>query len=61
MSIKYRSTAGIISDGCRPIQTYGGRYIPKYLRSKLKWWETDGLVTYVDRLKYEKLEKHKEK
>ena len=53
MSIRYRSTAGIISDESRPIQTYA--------LSNLKWWERDGLTTFIDSLKYEEFKIDEEK
>ena len=53
MSIRYWSTAGIISDESRPIQTYA--------LSNLKWWERDGLTTYIDSLKYEEFKIDEEK
>ena len=29
-------------------------YIPPYVAPNLKWYERDGLLTYIDRLKYER-------
>ena len=28
-------------------------YIPKYVKPDLKWYERDGLITYIDKIKYE--------
>ena len=28
-------------------------YIPKYVKPDMKWYERDGLMTYVDQIKYE--------
>ena len=30
------------------------RYIPEYVNTDLKWFERDGLLTYIDQLKYRK-------
>ena len=29
----------------------GNNYIPEYVLSNLKWYERDGLLTYIDQLK----------
>ena len=28
-------------------------YIPPFIKKDLKWYERDGLLTYIDRLNYE--------
>ena len=35
-------------------------YIPPYVKDDLKWYERDGLLTYVDRLKYERFEENRD-
>ena len=35
-------------------------YIPPYVSPNLKWYESDGLLTYIDRLKYEQFEKDRD-
>ena len=35
-------------------------YIPPYIATDLKWYERDGLLTYIDRLKYERFEKDRD-
>ena len=35
-------------------------YVPPYVSPDLKWYERDGLMTYVDRPKYERFEKDRE-
>ena len=35
-------------------------YIPFYVKPDLKWYERDGLITYIDRLKYERFEKNRD-
>ena len=32
---------------------YTNCYIPLYVESDLKWYERDGLTTYIDQIKYE--------
>ena len=34
-------------------------YIPRYVKPDLKWYERDDLLTYVDRLKYERFEENR--
>lgn len=46
-----------IDDG----QTYGGRYLLPYVLQDLKWCKRDGLVTYIDQLRYSELAQAKEK
>ena len=29
-------------------------YIPRYVKKDLKWYERDGLLTYIDQLEYER-------
>ena len=36
------------------------RYIPQFVKSNLKWYERDGLITYINRLEYEKFEEDKD-
>ena len=31
-------------------------FIPPYVKKDLKWFERDGLMTYIDRLNYERFE-----
>ena len=31
-------------------------FIPPYVKDNLKWFERDGLITYIDRLNYERFE-----
>ena len=31
-------------------------FIPLYVKKDLKWFERDGLITYIDRLNYERFE-----
>ena len=35
-------------------------YIPPYIAPDLKWYKRDGLLTYIDRLKYERFEKDRD-
>ena len=35
-------------------------YIPQYVALDLKWYERDGLITYIDRLKYERFEQNRD-
>ena len=35
-------------------------YIPPYVKGDLKWYERDGLMTYIDRLKYERFEENRD-
>ena len=32
------------------------KYIPQYVKKNLKWFERDGLITYINRLEYERFE-----
>ena len=32
---------------------YTNNYIPKYVPDNLEWYERDGLMTYIDMLKYD--------
>ena len=34
-------------------------YIPPYIKPDLKWYERDGLMTYIDRLNYEHFEENR--
>ena len=34
-----------------PDKIYTNRYIAEYVKSDLKWYERDGLLTYIDQLK----------
>ena len=34
-------------------KTFVNKYIPEYTPNNLKWYERDGLLTYIDQLKYE--------
>ena len=36
-------------------------FIPPYVKPDLKWFERDGLMTYTDRLAYERLEEDRDK
>ena len=36
------------------------RYIPQFVKSNLKWYERDGLITYINRLEYEKFEEDRD-
>ena len=36
------------------------KYIPTYVAPDLKWYERYGLLTYIDRLKYERFERNRE-
>ena len=42
-------------------QTNGGGYIPRYVKADLKLYKKDGLLTYIDQLKYQEYEKNWEK
>ena len=33
---------------------FANNYIPKYVPEDLPWYERDGLLTYIDQLKYKK-------
>ena len=33
---------------------FANHYIPKYVPEDLPWYERDGLLTYIDQLKYKK-------
>ena len=33
-------------------KTFTNKYIPKYVPEDLTWYERDGLLTYIDQLKY---------
>ena len=35
-------------------------YIPSYVKGYLKWYERDGLLTYIDRLKYQRFEENRD-
>ena len=35
-------------------------YIPPYVKPDLKWFERDGLMTYIDRLAYERFEENRD-
>ena len=35
-------------------------YIPPYVKPDLKWFERDGLMTYIDRLAYERFEEDRD-
>ena len=39
---------------------YKSSYIPPYVPPNLKWYERDGLMTYIDRLNYERVEKDRD-
>ena len=34
------------------ISNFTSNYIPEYVPNNLKWYERDGLMTYIDQLKY---------
>ena len=36
-------------------------FIPPYVKLNLKWFERDGLMTYIDRLSYERFEEDRDK
>ena len=36
-------------------------YIPPYVKENLKWYERDGLITYIDQLKYNEFRKNRDK
>ena len=36
-------------------------FIPVYIKPTLKWYERDGLMTYIDRLNYERFEEDRDK
>ena len=36
------------------------RYIPQFVKSNLKWYERDGLITYINKLEYEKFEEDRD-
>ena len=36
-------------------------FIPVYIKPNLKWYERDGLMTYIDRLNYERFEEDRDK
>ena len=42
-------------------QANGGWYIPTYVNADLKQYKKDGLLTYMDQLKYQEYEKNTEK
>ena len=33
-------------------KAFANKYIPKYVPEDLPWYETDGLLIYIDQLKY---------
>ena len=35
-------------------------YIPPFIKKDLKWYERDGLLTYIDRLNYERFEEDRD-
>ena len=35
-------------------------YIPPYVKKNLKWFERDGLMTYISRLEYERFEENRD-
>ena len=39
---------------------YLNRYIPKYVEPNLKWYKRDGLLTSIDRSKYEQFERNRD-
>ena len=36
-------------------------FIPVYIKPNLKWYKRDGLLTYIDRLNYERFEEDRDK
>ena len=36
-------------------------FIPEYVKPHLKWYERDGLMSYIDRLNYERFEEDRDK
>ena len=35
-------------------------FIPPYVKKDLKWFERDGLMTYIDRLNFERFEENRD-
>ena len=35
-------------------------YIPRYVKENLKWYEKEGLITYIDQLKYKEFQKDRD-
>ena len=58
MSISNRERTGIISREPENSRTYVGGYIPTYIKSDLKWFKREGLLTYINQLKYQEYEKN---
>ena len=39
---------------------YKNKYIPPFVKQNLKWYERDGLITYIDQLEYKKFEEDRD-
>ena len=53
MREQYKKQAGLINGmPSKSGQMYGGLYVPPYFPPNYKCYERDGLMTYIDELKY---------
>ena len=39
---------------------FKNRYIPAFVKDNLKWYERDGLITYINQLEYKKFEENRD-
>ena len=39
---------------------FKNRYIPAFVKDNLKWYERDGLITYINQLEYKRFEEHRD-
>ena len=39
---------------------FKNRYIPAFVKDNLKWYERDGLITYINQLEYKKFEEDRD-
>ena len=61
MSTNCRESTRINGREPEKFQANGGGYIPTYVNADLKYYKKDGLLAYIDQLKYHEYEKNKEK
>ena len=55
----FNSIVGIINDRTPIGQTQGGGYVPLYVFLEFKQYERDGLMSYINQLRYKKFVKYK--
>ena len=39
---------------------YKNKYIPPFVKQNLRWYERDGLITYINQLEYKKFEEDRD-